>query len=196
MQMKIPRFTLAHRGALTIFGKSEGCRIQNGVGKFLHIERRAGEPSAVAGASILASLSSLRQDLTRWKFPSQTASKPHQGTDVSSHSVLPDGTKTELDVLEGNSAPNVGTDKAADVGASDKNSPMDCDPYDAGAEVGNVKISGVNAFLGPFFRILAGSTCKLKLSKSICKQEFGRKKWDEGCASCIDFGYFCTLCSF
>ncbi|TKY73632.1 ATPase family AAA domain-containing protein 1-A [Spatholobus suberectus] len=148
----------------------KGAEVQSGVGKFLQIERRAGDPSAVAGASILASLSSLRQDLTRWKSPSQTASKPHQGTDVSGHSVLPDGTETELDGLEGNSAPNVGTDKAADVGASDKNSPMDCDPDDAGTEAGNVKISGVNAFLGPFFRILAGSTCKLKLSKSICKQ--------------------------
>ncbi|RDX60182.1 hypothetical protein CR513_61700, partial [Mucuna pruriens] len=148
----------------------KGAEVQSGVGKLLQIERRAGDPSAVAGASILASLSSLRQDLTRWKSPSQTASKPQQGTDISSHSVLPDGTETELDGLEGNSAPNIGTDKAADVGASDKNSPMDCDPDDAAAEAGNVKISGVNAFLGPFFRILAGSTCKLKLSKSICKQ--------------------------
>ncbi|XP_029126658.1 uncharacterized protein LOC109795955 isoform X3 [Cajanus cajan] len=153
----------------------KGAEVPNGVGKFLQIERRAGDPSAVAGASILASLSNLRQDLTRWKSPSQNASKPHQGTDVFSRSALPDGTETELDGLEGNSAPNVATDKAADVGASDKNSPMDCDPDDAGAEAGNVKISGVNAFLGPFFRILAGSTCKVKLSKSICKQVFEEK---------------------
>jgi len=126
----------------------------------------------VAGASILASLSSLRRDLTRWKSPSQTTSKPHQGTDVPSHSVLPDGTESGLDGLEGNSAPNIATDKAADVGASDKDLPMDCDSDDAGTEAGNVKISGVNAFLGPFFRILAGSTCKVKLSKSIFKQVF------------------------
>ncbi|CAJ1975037.1 unnamed protein product [Sphenostylis stenocarpa] len=149
----------------------KAAEIQGGVGKFFQIERRAGDPSAVAGASILASLSSLRPDLTRWKSPSQTASKPQEGTDVPSHSVLPDGTETELDV-EGNSAPNVATDKAAEVGASDKNLPMDCDPDDAGAEAGNVKFSGVNAFLGPFFRILAGSTCKVKLSKSIFKQVF------------------------
>ncbi|KHN31902.1 ATPase family AAA domain-containing protein 1-A [Glycine soja] len=147
----------------------KAAEIQGGVGKFFQFERRAGD---LAGASILASLSSLRPELTRWKSPSQTASKPQQGTDVSSHSVLPDGTETELDGLEGNSAPNVATDKASDVGTSDKNSPMDCDPDDAGTEAGNVKISGVNAFLGPFFRVLAGSTCKLKLSKSICKQVF------------------------
>jgi hypothetical protein len=44
----------------------------------MQLERRSGDPSAVAGASILASLSNLRQDLTRWKSPSQTASKPHK----------------------------------------------------------------------------------------------------------------------
>ncbi|XP_027339693.1 uncharacterized protein LOC113853311 isoform X2 [Abrus precatorius] len=121
----------------------KGAEVQSGVGKFLHIERRAGDPSAVAGASILASLSSLRQDLTRWKSPSPTAGKPHQGVDVPSQSVLHDSTETELDGLEGNSAPSIGTEKAADVGASDKNSPMDCDPDDAGTEAGNVKLSGV-----------------------------------------------------
>jgi len=136
----------------------------------MQLERRSGDPSAVAGASILASLSNLRQDLTRWKSPSQTASKPHQGADVSIHTVLPDGTEIELDGL-GNSTPSMGTDKAADAEASNKNTPMDCDPEDAGAEPGNVKYSGVNDLLRPFFRILAGSTtCKLKLSKSICKQ--------------------------
>ncbi|RZC07972.1 ATPase family AAA domain-containing protein 1-A isoform F [Glycine soja] len=116
----------------------KAAEIQGGAGKFFQFERRAGDPSAVAGASILASLSSLRPELTRWKSPSQTAHKPQQGTDVSSHSVFPDGTETELDGLEGNSAPNVATDKAFDVGASDKNSPMDCVPDDAGAEAGNV----------------------------------------------------------
>ncbi|XP_068483804.1 uncharacterized protein [Phaseolus vulgaris] len=121
----------------------KAAEIQGGVGKFFQIERRAGDPSAVAGASILASLSSLRRDLTRWKSPSQTTSKPHQGTDVPSHSVLPDGTESGLDGLEGNSAPNIATDKAADVGASDKDLPMDCDSDDAGTEAGNVKISGV-----------------------------------------------------
>lgn len=148
----------------------KGAEVQSGIGKFMQLERRSGDPSAVAGASILASLSNLRQDLTRWKSPSQTASKPHQGADVSIHTVLPDGTEIELDGL-GNSTPSMGTDKAADAEASNKNTPMDCDPEDAGAEPGNVKYSGVNDLLRPFFRILAGSTtCKLKLSKSICKQ--------------------------
>ncbi|XP_004500647.1 uncharacterized protein [Cicer arietinum] len=121
----------------------KGAEVQSGVGKLVQLERRNGDPSAVAGASILASLSNLRQDLTRWKSPSQTSSKPHQGADVSIHTVLPDGTEIELDGLESNPAPNLGTDKAADAEASDKNSPADCDPEDAGAEPGNVKFSGV-----------------------------------------------------
>ncbi|KEH34968.1 putative adenosinetriphosphatase [Medicago truncatula] len=120
----------------------KGAEVQSGIGKFMQLERRSGDPSAVAGASILASLSNLRQDLTRWKSPSQTASKPHQGADVSIHTVLPDGTEIELDGL-GNSTPSMGTDKAADAEASNKNTPMDCDPEDAGAEPGNVKYSGV-----------------------------------------------------
>lgn len=133
----------------------------------MQLERRTGDPSAVAGASILASLSNLRQDLTRLKSPSPNSVKPHLGADVSSHPVLHDGTEIELDGLE--SAPNVQSDKAADVGTSNKNSPMDCDP-DAGTEAGNVKLFGLNDFLRPCFRILAHSSCKLKLSKSICKQ--------------------------
>lgn len=153
----------------------KSAEVQNGVGKFLQLERRSGDPSAVAGASILASLSSLRQDLTRWKSPSQTAGKSHQGADVSTPSIPLDDTETELDGLEGNSAPNTVADKAADAGASEKNSPMDCDLEDAGTETGNVKISGVNDLLRPFFRILAGSSCKVKLSKSNCKQVLDEK---------------------
>ncbi|KAG5028187.1 hypothetical protein JHK87_011701 [Glycine soja] len=143
-----------------------GAEAQSGIGKFLPLERRSRDPSAVDGASILASLSN-RQDLTRWKSPSQTSSKPHQGTDVSSRTVHHNCTETELDGSE--STPNVRSDKAADVQTSDNNSTMDCNP-DAGAEAGNAKIYGVNDFLRPFFRNLARPSCKLKLSKSICKQ--------------------------
>ncbi|XP_028767336.1 uncharacterized protein LOC114725039 isoform X2 [Neltuma alba] len=115
----------------------KGAEIQGGAGKFLQLERRTGDPSAVAGASILASLSSFRQDHPRWKSPSQNTNKAHQGTDVSAHSAHHDNTETELDGPEGNSAPNIESDKAADVGASDKNHPMECDP-DASMEAGNV----------------------------------------------------------
>ncbi|KAE9610135.1 putative adenosinetriphosphatase [Lupinus albus] len=143
----------------------KGAEVQNTAGKFQQIERKAGDASAVAGASILASLSSIRQDLTRLKSPAESSTKPHP--DVSSHSVPHGGIEIEIDALE--STPNVQSDKAADVGASNKGSPMDCDP-DASTEAGNVKLSGVNDFLRPFFKILARPSCKLKLSKSNYKQ--------------------------
>ncbi|KAI8015950.1 hypothetical protein LOK49_LG05G02904 [Camellia lanceoleosa] len=44
-----------------------GAEVQNTVSRLLHIERRVGDPSIMTGASILASLSSLRQDLSRLK---------------------------------------------------------------------------------------------------------------------------------
>ncbi|XP_014508986.1 uncharacterized protein LOC106768376 isoform X1 [Vigna radiata var. radiata] len=147
-----------------------GAEVPSGVGKYLQLERKSGDPSAVAGASILASLS-IKQDLTRWKSPTRTSSKPHLGTDVSSHPIH-DSTEIELDASESN--PNVHTDKAEDAPTNEKNSTMDCNP-DAGAEAGNVKLSGVNDFLRPFFRILARPSCKLKLSKSICKQVLEEK---------------------
>ncbi|XP_019463060.1 PREDICTED: uncharacterized protein LOC109361970 isoform X1 [Lupinus angustifolius] len=143
----------------------KGAEVQSSVGKFQQIERKAGDASAVAGASILASLSSIRQDLTRLKSPAESSTKPHP--EAPSHSVPHGGIEIEINAFE--STPNVQSDKAADVGASDKDSPMDCDP-DARTEAGNVKLSGVNDFLRPFFKILARPSCKLKLSKSNYKQ--------------------------
>ncbi|XP_040985695.1 uncharacterized protein LOC121233975 isoform X2 [Juglans microcarpa x Juglans regia] len=119
----------------------KGAEVQSGIGKFLHLERRAGDASAVAGASILASLSSMRRDLSRWKSPTQTTNKVHQGHQIPPHSLVHDGTEVELD-LECNSAPNVESDKAAEVGTIDKSTLHDCNP-DSGIEAGNVKLYGV-----------------------------------------------------
>lgn len=155
----------------------KGSEVQS-LGKLLHLERRAGDPSAVAGASILASLSSMRQDISRWKSPAQSITKMQQGPEVPTQSVVNDGTEVELDGLECNSAPNSGSDKAAEIGTINKNSLHDCNP-DSGIEAGNVKLSGVNDLLRPLFRMLAQSTsCTLKLSKSICKQVLEeRNEW-------------------
>ncbi|XP_040988881.1 uncharacterized protein LOC121236503 isoform X3 [Juglans microcarpa x Juglans regia] len=114
----------------------KGAEVQSGLGKLLHLERRAGDASAVAGASILASLSSMRQGLSRWKSPTQTTSKIHPGPEVPTHSLVHDGTEAELD-LECNSAPNTEIDKAAEVGTINKNSLHDCNP-DFSMEAGNV----------------------------------------------------------
>ncbi|XP_022738968.1 uncharacterized protein LOC111291460 isoform X2 [Durio zibethinus] len=120
----------------------KGAEVQNTVGKFLQLERRSGDPSAVTGATILASLSSLRPDLSRWKSPSQASSKIHEVTEVPTHSIVDDAEDVDLDGLEGNSTANIGNDKAAEVGAINKNLPLDCN-HDSGTEAGNVKLSGV-----------------------------------------------------
>lgn len=143
----------------------------------MHMERRAGDPSAVAGASILASLS-LRPELSRWKPAAQTTSKVHPGADVPAQSVVQDGTEVELDGLESSSTPNRAADKAEDIGAIDKNLTLDSN-HDSGIEAGNVKLSGMNDLLRPLLRMLARSpSCKLKLSKGICKQVLEeRNEW-------------------
>ncbi|XP_019244139.1 PREDICTED: uncharacterized protein LOC109224054 isoform X2 [Nicotiana attenuata] len=51
--------------------KSPPSDVRTSAGKLLRVEKRAGDASAVAGASILASLSSLRQDPSRLKPTSQ-----------------------------------------------------------------------------------------------------------------------------
>ncbi|XP_051119433.1 uncharacterized protein LOC127243454 isoform X2 [Andrographis paniculata] len=80
--------------------KSSSSDVQTNMGKLTHVEKRAGDASAVAGASILASLSNLRQDLPSRKATSQ------------------------------NNANNLGSETATDVGASNKTLPlegnMDC----------------------------------------------------------------------
>lgn len=141
------------------------------------MERRAGDPSAVAGASILASLS-LRPEPSRWKPAAQTTSKVHPGADVPAQSVVQDGNEVELDGLESSSTPNRPADKAEDIGAIDKNLTLDSN-HDSGIEAGNVKLSGMNDLLRPLLRMLArSSSCKLKLSKGICKQVLEeRNEW-------------------
>ncbi|XP_068305015.1 uncharacterized protein [Pyrus communis] len=111
----------------------KGAEVQGSIGKFLHLERRAGDPSAVAGASILASLST-RAEQSRWKSAAQTTSKVHPGAEVPAQSVIQDDTEIELDGLESSSTQNRGTDKAEDIGAIDKNLTPDCNP-DSSIEV-------------------------------------------------------------
>ncbi|MBA0754343.1 hypothetical protein Gogos_022413, partial [Gossypium gossypioides] len=151
----------------------KGAEVQNTIGKFLQLERRSGDSSAVTGAAtILASLSSLRPDLSRWKSPPQDSSKIPQVTEVST------AADVDLDGMEGNSTANIGNDKAAEVGSVNKTLHFDCN-HDSNTEAGNVKLSGVNDLLRPFLRMFAPSTsCNLKLSKSICKQVLdGRNEW-------------------
>ncbi|WCJ36243.1 P-loop containing nucleoside triphosphate hydrolases superfamily protein [Euphorbia peplus] len=115
----------------------KGPEVQTSLGKLLQFERRSGDPSAVAGASILASLSSMRQDISRYKSPTMNSSKIQQGTEVPAHSVVQDGSEAELDGLEINSTPNLGGDKTGDIGAVGKNVSQDSN-QNIGTEAGNV----------------------------------------------------------
>lgn len=93
-----------------------GSGIQIPARKFLQLEKRAGDPSAVAIASVLASFSSLQQDLSRWKSSSHASRKRHQ-KEKPATSVAQDGAELEVDGMEGISAVNNESDKAADSGA-------------------------------------------------------------------------------
>lgn len=110
--------------------------------KRLHTERRAGDPSAVAGASILASLSNLRPDLSRLKPTAQTVPKTFFGTEIR-HPNHDD----ELDGLEVNSTTNTGNDSASEIGATSKITPLGGNLDPSITETGNVKLSCLNYFL-------------------------------------------------
>ncbi|KHG29351.1 Protein SAP1 [Gossypium arboreum] len=75
---------------------------------------RSGDLSAVTEATILASLSSGRPDLSNLKFPSQGSSKIWNILEVPTQSVVHDTTDVDLDCLEGNSTANRGIDKASE----------------------------------------------------------------------------------
>ncbi|KVH98985.1 hypothetical protein Ccrd_022782 [Cynara cardunculus var. scolymus] len=106
--------------------------VRGGDLKMLHIERRAGDPSAIAGASILASLSNLRPDLSRLKPASQTAPKPYPGTELR-HPNHDD----EVDGLEVTSATNTANDSASEIGATSKITPLGSSLDPSITETGN-----------------------------------------------------------
>ncbi|PWA67652.1 P-loop containing nucleoside triphosphate hydrolases superfamily protein [Artemisia annua] len=85
--------------------------------KALLTERRTGDPSAVAGASILASLSSIRQDLSS-RFP-----KFYLGPEIRHQNH-----DNDVDGLKVNSATNTGNDGAAEIEATSKSTPIGSNP--------------------------------------------------------------------
>ncbi|XP_052180628.1 uncharacterized protein LOC127793889 [Diospyros lotus] len=113
-----------------------GVEAQSSVSKVLHVEKRTGDPSAVAGASILASLSSLRQDLSRMKPSSYASGKTQQGSELPPLPTIHDSMEVDLD-LEVNSTTNTGNDKAAEAAVTSKIISFDINP-DSGIEAVNV----------------------------------------------------------
>lgn len=108
--------------------------IRGGDLKMLHVERRAGDESAVAGASILASLSNLRSDLSNLRPPVSTAPKTYLGTEIRH----PNHDTDEIDGLEVNSATHTGNDSACEIGASSKSTPLGSSPDPSTIDTGKV----------------------------------------------------------
>lgn len=95
-----------------------------GVGfNLLHAERRTGDSSAAAGASILASLSNLGQEFSNLNPTSQKSGRIHQVTELTRSNLVQE---VDLDGLEVNSTTNVESENAADVGATSKILSSDC----------------------------------------------------------------------
>ncbi|KAK6924689.1 ATPase, AAA-type, core, partial [Dillenia turbinata] len=92
--------------------------VQSSVGKLLHLERRSGDHSAIVdGASVLASLSTLGQELSRWRPISPNNGKS-QGTELPTLPVVHDSQDVELDGLDDCSTPTMENHKTADIGAT------------------------------------------------------------------------------
>lgn len=135
--------------------------------KGMHIETRSGDPSAVAGASILASLSNYRKDLSLLPPPTKAAEELQQDAEISS---LPAGC-----VGSGDITPDIDMKDCSNnnnqAGTSSREKEIDPSP-DAGDENPNIdsigldicpdgdvgKVSGAPYELRPLLRMLAGSS--------------------------------------
>ncbi|KAK9668891.1 hypothetical protein RND81_13G094400 [Saponaria officinalis] len=99
--------------------------VQGPVGKYLRGEKRSGDHSAVTGATILASLSNLRPDISRWRTAGLTTPKSHHDSEQSTHAIIQDGSEVEVDGMEGDSTPNGECDIAVDLGGTIVKPPFD-----------------------------------------------------------------------
>lgn len=140
--------------------------------KGMHIEARSGDPSAFAGASILASLSNLLPP------PSKTGEDAQQNTEISS---LPSGCGASEDHIpevemkdttsNNESAGASSREKTVGPSSNDANGNPDLDSLELDGcmdvEVG--KIPGSTYELRPLLRLLAGSASEFDLSGSISK---------------------------
>lgn len=146
--------------------------------KGIQIETRSGDPSAFAGASILASLSDFQKDLPLLSPPAKAGEDMQQNTEISTVPSLceaPDDCIPEVDMKDTTSndeLAGVSSREKAIVpssNAANQNPNHDSLGLDASVDVGNRKISGSAYELRPLFRILAGSSSEFDLSGSISK---------------------------
>uniref|UniRef100_A0A1D1YT74 ATPase family AAA domain-containing protein 1 n=1 Tax=Anthurium amnicola TaxID=1678845 RepID=A0A1D1YT74_9ARAE len=158
---------------------------QSALVKGLHFESQSGDPSAVAGASILASLSHLRKDLSVLPPPVQNGENVEQGLEAPteppacevSESCTPDidiNCRVRNGTSQHNGVAGVPSgDKAAVISADlTANDAFHINPVglDARLDADMGKISRTNYEIRPFLRMIAGqSTSDLDLSGNVYK---------------------------
>uniref|UniRef100_A0A5B7A5E1 AAA+ ATPase domain-containing protein n=1 Tax=Davidia involucrata TaxID=16924 RepID=A0A5B7A5E1_DAVIN len=147
--------------------------------KGLHFEARSGDPSAVAGASILASLSNLQKELSLLPPPSrnnedvQQVSEMHtlpSTCEVSDNHILDADMKDTSDHNDG--AGGLLSEKAVvpSSNAANENLNLDSIGLDASVDAEIGKVLGGTHELRPLLRMLAGSSASdFDLSGSISK---------------------------
>ncbi|RVW54528.1 hypothetical protein CK203_071447 [Vitis vinifera] len=143
--------------------------------KGIHVEARSGDPSAVDGASILASLSNLRKDLSLLP-PPKNGEDVQQGTEMTtppcgaSDSCIPDA---DMKDAENNDVAGVSSREKTDVPSSEaanENLNLQSIGLDACTDTEIGKVPGATYELRPLLRMLAGSSSSdFDLSGSISK---------------------------
>ncbi|XP_062143427.1 uncharacterized protein LOC133851135 [Alnus glutinosa] len=147
--------------------------------KGIHLEARSGDPSAVAGASILASLSNLPKELSLLQAPAKTGENVEQNTEMS---MLPSGCgglddhSLDIDLKD-----SVNDNDLSGVSSREKIVAPSPDAANQKANLGNLgldpcmdtdigKVPTANYELRPLLRMLAGSSSSdFDLSGSISK---------------------------
>ncbi|XP_059295033.1 uncharacterized protein LOC132048122 isoform X1 [Lycium ferocissimum] len=139
--------------------------------KGLHLEARSGDPSTVAVASTLASLSNLRKDLSLLPPSSQNGKDVKQGSEVP---ILPAGSGvTEKDDLDTDMKDASECNDVPGVLVDEKNDVISPDVENGNLNLDNAALDSVDAEIGkvrPLLRVLAGSSAsEFDLSGSISK---------------------------
>ncbi len=139
----------------------------------IHVEARSGDPSAVAGASILASLSSFKKDLSLLPPPAKTA-EDVQNTEICSLPSVCDGSDdpdVELkDTTSNNDLSSRGKTVNPTSDAANENPNLDSIGLNScvNAEIG--KLPASTCEIRPLLQMLAGSSSSdFDISGSISK---------------------------
>nr|KYP74210.1 ATPase family AAA domain-containing protein 1 [Cajanus cajan] len=139
------------------------------------VEARSGDPSAVAGASILASLSNIHKDLSLLSSPAKTGQNVQQNADISS---LPSGNgddmpDNEIKDTTNNDVPSgvLSADKTvlASSNTVNDNPSLDTMEVDTSVDADVGKVTAAPYELRPLLRMLDGSCPELDLSCGITK---------------------------